>query len=96
MAAAESRPVVLLYNQVAKTLVEYEVLWTASWLRNIHAAHTGLDRTLIRRDPDTGMHVALGFPWLVRGAEEFLVESGLSSLKETYLQAHLKKLIADV
>ena len=61
MAAPESRPVVLLYNRVAKTLVEYEVLWTASWLRNIHAAHTGLDRTLIRRDPDTGSWPLPGF-----------------------------------
>ncbi len=60
MAAPESRPVVLLYNRVAKTLVEYEVLWTASWLRNIHAAHTGLDRTLMRRDPEIGMQSYLG------------------------------------
>ena len=59
MAAPESRPVVLLYNRVAKTLVEYEMLWTASWLRSIHAAHTGLDRTLIRRDPETGTHATL-------------------------------------
>lgn len=63
MAAPESRSVVLLYNRVAKTLVEYEVLWTASWLRSIHAANTGLDDTLIRRDTKTGMQSiqVLGF-----------------------------------
>ena len=72
---------VLLYNRVAKTLVEYEVLWTASWLRNVHAAHTGLDRTLIRRDPGTGMHLSVLVSWLLAWCRRDLARSRLSSMK---------------
>lgn len=54
MRAADSHRVILQYNRVARALVEYEVLWTASWLRSVHRANSGLDNTLIYRDPDTG------------------------------------------
>lgn len=56
MGAMESNKVILLYNKVAKALIEYEVLWTASWLRRIHKAHSGLDQPLLLRDPETGCH----------------------------------------
>lgn len=39
---------------MARTLVEYEIMWHASWLRGVDAACSGLDTTLICQDPHTG------------------------------------------
>ena len=54
MAAKESRKIIALYNRVARALVEYEVMWHASWLRKVHAARAALDCTLILKDAATG------------------------------------------
>ena len=54
MAAKDSRRVVMLYNRVARALVEYEIVWQASWLRTIGAATAALNNTLIYQDPQTG------------------------------------------
>jgi dynein heavy chain len=54
MAAKESRKTIALYNRVARALVEYEVLWHASWLRRVHAAKAALGCTLILKDAATG------------------------------------------
>lgn len=54
MAAKDSRRVVALYNRVARALVEYEIVWHASWLCSIEAATAALNITLIYQDPHTG------------------------------------------
>lgn len=40
--------------RVARALVEYEVLWQASWLRGIDAALACLNCTLICYNPESG------------------------------------------
>lgn len=54
LAAKDSRRVIALYNRVARALVEYEIVWQASWLRTIETATAALDNTLIFQDPRTG------------------------------------------
>ena len=50
----EGQRVVLLYNRTVKTLIEYEVLWTASWLGTVHQAYTKISAPILCRDPTSG------------------------------------------
>jgi hypothetical protein len=54
MESSESQYVIGIYNILARTLVEYEVVWTASWLRDIHKVKIGLEQPLIMQDWKTG------------------------------------------
>lgn len=54
MESSESQYVIGIYNILAKTLVEYEVVWTANWLRDIHKVKVGLEQPLIIQDWKTG------------------------------------------
>ena len=54
MGSPDSKDVILLYNNSVVALIEYEVLWTASWLRSVHKGHTRLSVPIIYKDPQLG------------------------------------------
>ena len=54
MGIPDSKEVIPLYNNTALALIEYEVLWTASWLRSVHKGHTRLSVPIIYKDPLLG------------------------------------------
>ena len=54
MESSESQHVIGIYNILARTLIEYEVVWAASWFRDIHKVKVGLERPLIIQDWKTG------------------------------------------
>ena len=54
MESSESQHVIGIYNILAKTLIEYEVVWTASWFKDIHKVKVGLEQPLIIQDWKTG------------------------------------------
>ncbi len=47
----ESKKIIKLYNQVARTLVEFETMWHLAWCKSVDAAKAGLQATLIIRHP---------------------------------------------
>jgi hypothetical protein len=44
-----------MQHRVARALVEYEIVWHASWLKGMDAALGGLACTLICQNPETGV-----------------------------------------
>ena len=43
-----------MYNKTVKALVEYEILWTASWLGSVYKAYTRLSAPILSKDPKSG------------------------------------------
>eukprot|EP01029_Cantina_marsupialis_P009141 TRINITY_DN2137_c0_g3_i1.p1 TRINITY_DN2137_c0_g3~~TRINITY_DN2137_c0_g3_i1.p1 ORF type:complete len:3476 (-),score=1129.85 TRINITY_DN2137_c0_g3_i1:3796-14223(-) len=54
LGTKDSRKIIKAYNKVARTLVTFEYLWYEAWCRSIERAKTGLQATLIVRDPESG------------------------------------------
>jgi dynein heavy chain len=56
--AKGAKPVVKLYNKVARTLVAYEILWFNAWVESLPQAVAGLQACLLIRHPsDDKMYV---------------------------------------
>ena len=54
LALPDSREVIIMYNRVVKALIEYEVLWTASWLRSVYKTHSRICTPILYRDHTLG------------------------------------------
>ena len=50
----EFKRVVPIYNKLARTLTEFQVLWHASWQRSLDGARVALAANLITAHPETG------------------------------------------
>ena len=58
----ESKRITRTYNKMAKTLVEFEVVWYQAWATSVEAAKAGLQATLIVRHPEDGKY-HVNFDW---------------------------------
>lgn len=43
------------YNRIARTLTEFELLWTDAWTKSVDAAQARLRAPLLVRHPETGV-----------------------------------------
>ena len=50
----EAKKIIKNYNKLAKVLLEFEVLYHRGWLRQVEAAKSGLQASLLVKHPDTG------------------------------------------
>ncbi|XP_069469880.1 dynein axonemal heavy chain 5 [Ambystoma mexicanum] len=50
----KAKRIIRNYNKVAKVLLEYEVLFHRGWLKQIEAAKSGLQASLLVKSPETG------------------------------------------
>jgi dynein heavy chain len=53
MQTAEARKIVKNYNKLAKVLLEFEMLYHRGWLRQVEAAKSGMQASLLVRHPET-------------------------------------------
>lgn len=53
MALADTRKAIKLYNRLAKTLVEYEVVFLQVWNQQVDEARTLLNSTILVRNPES-------------------------------------------
>jgi hypothetical protein len=55
MLSKESKAIIKKYNKIARTFVEYEMMWERTWVNLIDEARQGLNATLLVRHPETNM-----------------------------------------
>ncbi|XP_064640332.1 dynein axonemal heavy chain 5-like isoform X2 [Lineus longissimus] len=53
LQGAEAKKIIKNYNKLAKVLLEFEVLYHRGWLRQVEAAKSGLQASLLVRHPET-------------------------------------------
>ncbi|CAE8616980.1 unnamed protein product [Polarella glacialis] len=58
----DAKRITRMYNKMAKTLVEFEIVYYQAWVTSIDAAKSGLNATLIVRHPEDGKH-HVNFDW---------------------------------
>jgi dynein heavy chain len=63
LAGKDSKKLIRMYNKMAKTLIEFETLWYQAWVNSIEAVKSGLQATLIVKNPDDGAKYHVNFDW---------------------------------
>jgi dynein heavy chain len=63
LAGKDSKKLIRMYNKMAKTLIEFETLWYQAWVNSIEAVKSGLQATLIIKQPDDNMRYYVNFDW---------------------------------
>ena len=58
----DARRITRTYNKMAKTLVEFEVVWYSAWTASVEQARSGLQATLIVRHLEDGKYY-VNFDW---------------------------------
>ncbi|KAJ1621951.1 hypothetical protein T492DRAFT_1149371 [Pavlovales sp. CCMP2436] len=53
MGTREAKKTVKMYNRIARTLIEFEYLWTEAWGKAIEAQRAGIMATLLVRHPES-------------------------------------------
>ena len=55
LQGVEAKKIIKNYNKLAKTLLEFEVLYHRGWLRQMEAAKSGLHASLLVKHPESGL-----------------------------------------
>lgn len=55
-ATKDTKKITRAFNKMAKTLVEFEIVWYQAWVTSIEAARSGLQATLLVKHPEDGRH----------------------------------------
>ena len=53
LETSEAKKIIKNFNKIAKVLLEFEVLYHRGWLRQVEAARSGLQASLLVRHPET-------------------------------------------
>ncbi len=53
MKTEEAKQIVRNYNKMAQVLLEYEMVHYRSWCKSIEAIRSGLEATILVKDPET-------------------------------------------
>ncbi|KAK3610339.1 hypothetical protein CHS0354_029807 [Potamilus streckersoni] len=54
LEGSEAKKIIKNYNKLAKVLLEFEVLYHRGWLRQVEAAKSGIQASLLVRHPESG------------------------------------------
>lgn len=63
LGCKDSKKLVRMYHKIAKTLIEFEILWYNHWVTSVDAVKTGLQATLLVKHPEDGGRFHVNFDW---------------------------------